>query len=76
MAEPKVRHYHRPALHTGGFLWGPIRVERGMGITELARRSGVNMGTLSLMENGRLIPTGDEFHRIMVALGLIAEQVE
>jgi transcriptional regulator with XRE-family HTH domain len=47
-----------------------------MGITELARRSGVNMGTLSLMENGRLIPTGDEFHRIMVALGLIAEQVE
>ena len=76
MKQPRSGAYYRPPLHTGGFLWGPIRVERGMGITELARRSNINIGNMSLMENGRLIPTGEEFRRVMVALGLIEGTVE
>jgi len=55
-------------LRTGGHLWGPRRVELGISIRKLAEASGIARGMISLMENGRLNPTGREFDRVMAAL--------
>lgn len=57
-----------PPLRTGGQLWGPRRVEMGISLRELSKRSGISRGFLSLMENGRMVPRGDEFDRVMEAL--------
>lgn len=40
---------------------------------ELEKRSGVNRSVLSLAEQGRLVPKGDEFDRVMTALGVTVE---
>jgi transcriptional regulator with XRE-family HTH domain len=64
MTEVKVD----PGLRSGGRLWGIRRVRSGVSIRQLARESGVSRGLLSLMEHGRLIPTGDEYDRIVAAL--------
>ena len=56
-------------LRSGGSLWGPRRVAAGITLERLARECGIGKGLLSLMENGRLIPRGDEHERVMDALG-------
>ena len=40
----------------------------GLSLRALARLSGVNIVTLSLAEQGRLIPTGDEYTAVVLAL--------
>lgn len=59
------------ALNTGGLLWGPKRVRLGISIRELARVSGVNRGLISLMETGRMVPTGLEYDHIQAAIDAI-----
>lgn len=39
-----------------------------MSMRELERRSGVNRWILSLAEQGRLVPTGEEFEKVMGVL--------
>ena len=58
----------RPALHTGGAAWGPERVRLGLSMRDLERLSGVNRAHLSLIEAGRLIPTGAQYAAVMTAL--------
>ncbi len=55
-------------LATGGQLWGAERVRLGLSIRELSRRAGVDKAYLSLYENGRMVPSSDEFDRIMAVL--------
>lgn len=58
----------RLPLRSGGHLWGSQRVAAGISIRQLAARSGVARGMLTLMEHGRLLPTNDEYQRIVAAL--------
>lgn len=60
-------------LATGGFAWGPERVRAGISLRQLSRASGVNRGTLSLIESGRMVPTGEEWDRITAALRALTE---
>lgn len=62
------RRSYRPPLRTSGGAWGPTRVKLGMSMRELERRSGVNRWILSLAEQGRLTPTGEEFDKVMAVL--------
>ena len=55
-------------MRTGGFLWGNHRIRLGISITELSRRTGINVGQLSHMENGRMIPTAAEWDKVIAAL--------
>jgi transcriptional regulator with XRE-family HTH domain len=55
-------------IRTAGGAWGPQRVALGLSLRALAKLSGVNIVTLSLAEQGRLVPTGDEYQRVMRAL--------
>jgi hypothetical protein len=57
-----------PQIKTAGGAWGPQRVALGLSLRALAKLSGVNIVTLSLAEQGRLIPTGDEYQAVMSAL--------
>lgn len=61
------------ALRTGGSLWGPRRVAAGITLERLATETGISKGILSLMENGRLIPRGDEHERVMDALARLTD---
>jgi transcriptional regulator with XRE-family HTH domain len=58
----------KPKVRTAGGLWGPQRVALGLSLRELARLSGVNHVTLALAEQGRLVPTGDEYQKVVAAL--------
>ena len=60
------RKYQPP--RTGGHLWGRRRVEAGVTLSALSAECGVNKGVLSLMENGRVIPTSQEYDAIIDAL--------
>lgn len=40
----------------------------GLPLSEVARRAGLNKGTLSLIEQGRLIPTVDQAEAILSVL--------
>ena len=53
---------------TAGNAWGPERVRLGLSLRRLAELSGVERSVLSRVESGRMIPTGDEFDAVMVAL--------
>ena len=55
-------------MRTGGYLWGRERIRLGISISELSKRSGMNVGMLSYFENGRMIPTAEEFDRVMAVL--------
>jgi predicted transcriptional regulator len=55
-------------VRTAGGAWGPQRVALGLSLRDLAKLSGVNHVTLALAEQGRLIPTGDEYQKVMRAL--------
>lgn len=57
-----------PPLRTGGRAWGPQRVALGLSLDKLSELSGVHKATLSLAENGRLVPTGEEYQKVMSAL--------
>jgi hypothetical protein len=57
-----------PRIKTAGGAWGPQRVALGLSLRALAKASGVNHVTLALAEQGRLIPTGDEYQAVMAAL--------
>jgi hypothetical protein len=56
---------------TGGRLWGNERVRLHVSLGTLAAKSGVPKGSLSLMEHGRLIPTSDEYDRVIAALAAV-----
>ena len=55
-------------LRTGGKAWGPERVRLGISLQTLSRLSGVPEPTLSLIEHGRVVPTGDEFAAVYQVL--------
>ena len=59
----------RTQIKTAGAAWGPQRVALGLSLRELSKLCGVNIVTLSLAEQGRLVPTGDEYQKVMAALG-------
>jgi predicted transcriptional regulator len=58
----------KPTLRTGGRAWGRERVALGISISKLASLSGVDKAILSMVENGRLIPSGEEYDAVMDAL--------
>lgn len=49
-------------------LWAQRRISLGVTLRQLAKESGVAAPYLSLMEQGRGIPTSDEYDRIIAAL--------
>ena len=58
----------KSTVRTAGGAWGQQRVALGLSLRELAKLSGVNHVTLALAEQGRLVPTGDEYQKVMAAL--------
>lgn len=48
--------------------WTGLRAERGLSLRQLEARTGINRGTLSLIEAGRLIPTPDQAAAILEVL--------
>ena len=63
-----VTSERKSTVRTAGGAWGPQRVALGLSLRELAKLSGVNHVTLALAEQGRLVPTGDEYQKVMAAL--------
>ena len=55
-------------LRSGGHAWGPERVALGISIRKLADLSGVDKAILSMVENGRMIPSGAEYQAVSEAL--------
>jgi len=51
-------------LKSGGFAWGPERVRLGISLRELSRRTGVHKEILSMAENGRVIPSAEEYEAV------------
>jgi DNA-binding transcriptional regulator YiaG len=51
-------------LRTGGHAWGRERVRLNVSMNRLAALSGVSKATLSLAEQGRYLPTGDEWEAV------------
>lgn len=49
-------------------------MELGVSMRDLEKRSGVSRGVLSLIESSRMVPTGDEFDRVMGALEAFGEE--
>jgi len=49
--------------------WREQREQRGLTLSEVARRAGLNKGDLSRIETKRLVPTADEARAILRALG-------
>lgn len=62
-----------PALRTGGRAWGSERVALGVSIRRLSVLSGVDKAILSMAENGRLIPTAEEWTKVTDALRRVRE---
>lgn len=60
-------------LRTGGRAWGPERIALSLSIRDLAALSGIDRGILSQVENGRLIPSGDEWTAVTAALAKARE---
>jgi transcriptional regulator with XRE-family HTH domain len=53
---------------SGGFLWGPERVASGISLNLLAKEAKINVGFISRMEHGLMIPRAEEYQRIHAAL--------
>ena len=49
---------------------GRLRVERGLSLSELARRSGLGKATLSELESGRRNPTLETLYAVTTVLGV------
>lgn len=58
---------------TNGYAWGPERVRLGLSMGRLSELSGVSKATLSLVEAGRLIPTGADYEAVHDALTKVKE---
>jgi hypothetical protein len=58
----------RYATKGGDKLWGPYRQAAGIGLRDLEKRCGIGRGFLSLMEHGRMFPTGEEFNKVMASI--------
>jgi predicted transcriptional regulator len=56
------------SLVTGGHAWGNDRVRLGVSIRRLSELTGIPRGYLSMAERGRLVPTGEEYRKVMAAL--------
>jgi transcriptional regulator with XRE-family HTH domain len=52
-----------------------MRLERGIGATELAEKAGVGRVTLSRIENGRMQPTTETLERIASGLGVTVSEI-
>lgn len=57
-------------LRTKGSAWGPRRVEVGISMNELSRRTGIQKADLARIENGRMVPTWEEYTKVAAVLGL------
>jgi DNA-binding XRE family transcriptional regulator len=57
-------------LRTKGSAWGPRRVELGISINDLSRRSGIQKADLARIESGRMVPTWEEYTKVAAILGL------
>ena len=66
------KHTSTP-LRSGGRAWGPERVALGLSIRKLADLSGVDKAILSMVENGRMIPSGEEYQAVTDALRKVRE---
>jgi transcriptional regulator with XRE-family HTH domain len=64
----------RNPLRTNGYSWGPERVRLGLSLRQLEERSGVNRATLSLVEAGRLVPTGADYDAVRAALAQVEKE--
>lgn len=62
-----------PKLRTGGRLWGPRRVALGISMRQLEVLSGIARPWLSMAENGRYIPTGEQYDAVERALRAVEE---
>ena len=63
----------RPALDAGAGVGARVRglrTERGLSLSELARRAGIGKATLSGLEAGRRNPTLETLYAVTTALGL------
>lgn len=71
---PATDHDDRPALADGSAEVGArvreLREQRGMSLSELARRASVGKATLSGLEAGTRNPTLDTLHAVAAALDL------
>ena len=66
----------KATLRTGGRLWGPRRVALGVSIRQLEVLSGVARPFLSLAENGRYIPSGEQYDAVERALRAVEEDAK
>lgn len=55
-------------LKTGGRAWGNERVAAGVSLRRLSELTGIPRGYLSMAETGRLVPTGEEYRKVMAVL--------
>jgi len=55
-------------LTTGGHAWGTERVRLGVSLRRLEAMTGIPRGYLSMAERGRLVPTSDEYRKVLAAL--------
>ncbi len=62
------------ALTSGGHAWGTERVRVGVSIRKLSDLTGIPRGYLSMAERGRLVPTGEEYRKVMQALAIAEEE--
>lgn len=64
----------RTPLRTGGRLWGPRRVALGLTMRKLEELSGVDKAWLSMAENGKYIPTGEQYDAVERALRAVEQE--
>ena len=58
-------------LVTGGHAWGKERVRAGLSLRRLSELTGIARAYLSMAERGRLVPTGEEYRKVMAALDAV-----
>lgn len=61
-------------VSTKGYAWGKLRVELGLSMRDLSERSGISKPVLSQVESGRMVPTGDEFIKVIAVLWDLQER--
>jgi predicted transcriptional regulator len=65
---------HPQPPKTAGYAWGPERVSLGLSLRRLEILSGISRVTLSLVEAGRIIPSGTEYRAVNDALRKVREE--
>ncbi len=61
-------------LRTGDHAWGSERARAGVSLRRLEDLTGIPRGYLSMAERGRLVPTGEEYRKVMQALAIESEE--